>query len=58
MRSEKFMPELVDHSDRLQMLIEGADTVRNEEYFADLTQAEVDIRRMNSLPLMPVSLIR
>lgn len=42
MRSEKFMPELVDHQDRLQMLIEGADTVRNEEYFADLSQAEVD----------------
>lgn len=43
--STQFMPELVDHKDRLQALTEGAESVSKEEYYADLTPEQLDLKR-------------
>lgn len=44
MTTERFMPELADQHDRLQCMIEQAEQVRTEEYWADLSQDELDLK--------------
>lgn len=44
MNTEKFMPELANNTDRLQCMIEQAESVRTEEYWADLTAEELDVK--------------
>jgi hypothetical protein len=43
-KQNQFMPELADHSDRLQALIEHADSVTNDDYYATLTPEELDLK--------------
>lgn len=44
MTPQKFMPELAEHKDRLQMMVEQAEQIRTEEYYADLTPEELDLK--------------
>lgn len=41
---QKFMPD-ADHKERLQTLEHTAESIRNEEYYADLTQEVLDRKR-------------
>lgn len=44
MTNTRYMPELADQKDRLQAMTEGAESIRTEEYWADLSPEELDFK--------------